>query len=166
MNQLSRYRKLLAYDDWANREALRSLNSAPENTAAAARAVRLLGHIIGSQWLWLRRLGAPGGEMAVWPDLQRGDCEAQLDLLAVAWERYLETGSQEQLSDRVTYLNSKRESWSSRIEDILEHVVMHGAYHRGQVAAALRSADITPAYTDFIHAIRSGAIRDEGPHRE
>ena len=165
MNQLSRYRKLLAYDEWANRQVLRSLNPERENTAAA-RSVRLLSHIIGSQWLWLRRLGASGGEMAVWPDLKRGDCEAQLDLLAVAWERYLETGSEEQLRDRVAYLNSKREPWSSRVEDILEHVVMHGAYHRGQIAIALRTADVTPAYTDFIHAVRSGAIREEFQQKE
>lgn len=166
MDRLSRYSKLLTYDDWANREALKSLELEQENPAAASRPVRLLGHIIGAQWMWLRRLGAPAGEVAIWPDLKRGDCEAQLDLLAVAWARYLEASSEEQLRDRVTYVNSKGESWSSRVEDILEHVVMHGAYHRGQIALALRTGGFTPAYTDFIHAVRSGAAPEGNPQKE
>jgi uncharacterized damage-inducible protein DinB len=35
------------------------------------------------------------------------------------------------------------------------HVIMHSAYHRGQIAADTRAAGFTPAYTDFIHAIRN-----------
>ena len=31
------------------------------------------------------------------------------------------------------------------------HVIMHSAYHRGQIAADVRAAGLTPAYTDFIH---------------
>jgi uncharacterized damage-inducible protein DinB len=35
---------------------------------------------------------------------------------------------------------------------------MHGTYHRGQIAAALRASGATPAVTDFIHAVRLGLI--------
>jgi uncharacterized damage-inducible protein DinB len=159
MDRLDRYRKLLAYDDWANREVLKSVKSEEEDLpAAAARSLRLLGHIIAAEWLWLRRLGAPGGQMAVWPELGREECETQLDLLSVAWDRYLEASSEEHLADPVEYVNSKGEPWSSRVEDILEHVVMHAAYHRGQIAVEARKAGVTPAYTDFIHAVRRGVI--------
>jgi uncharacterized damage-inducible protein DinB len=41
------------------------------------------------------------------------------------------------------------------VDDILMHVVMHSAYHRGQIALEVRCAGQTPAYTDFIHAIRT-----------
>ncbi len=34
---------------------------------------------------------------------------------------------------------------------------MHGTYHRGQIAAALRAADITPPNTDFITFVRETA---------
>jgi uncharacterized damage-inducible protein DinB len=33
--------------------------------------------------------------------------------------------------------------------------VLSSAYHRGQIAADLRTAGFTPAYTDFIHAVRN-----------
>jgi uncharacterized damage-inducible protein DinB len=58
----------------------------------------------------------------------------------------------------VSYKNSKGEPWSSAEEDVLMHVVMHSAYHRGQIATDMRANGFTPAYTDFIHAIRQGLV--------
>jgi uncharacterized damage-inducible protein DinB len=56
----------------------------------------------------------------------------------------------------VEYKNlSRKEFLSTR--DILTHVAMHGTYHRGQIAAALRAADITPPNTDFITFVRETA---------
>ena len=63
------------------------------------------------------------------------------------------------LAATVTYQNSKGETWSSRKDDILMHVITHSVYHRGQVAAAVRAAGFTPAYTDFIHSIRQGFVK-------
>jgi len=36
---------------------------------------------------------------------------------------------------------------------------MHSAYHRGQIATAMRAAGYAPAYTDFIHCIRQGFVQ-------
>jgi uncharacterized damage-inducible protein DinB len=58
----------------------------------------------------------------------------------------------------VDYQNSKGENWKSRIDDILMHVITHSAYHRGQIAADMRSAGMNPAYTDFIHSVRQGFV--------
>lgn len=62
------------------------------------------------------------------------------------------------LADGVAYRNSKGEFWTSSAGDILTHVVLHAAYHRGQIAAAVRGAGGEPAYTDFIHAVRMELI--------
>ena len=43
-------------------------------------------------------------------------------------------------------------------KDVLTHVILHSAYHRGQVALAMRAAGMEPAYTDFIHAVRQGFV--------
>lgn len=58
----------------------------------------------------------------------------------------------------LTYKNTKGESWTNQTEDILMHVIVHSAYHRGQIAADVRAAGFTPAYTDFIHAVRQGLV--------
>jgi uncharacterized damage-inducible protein DinB len=62
------------------------------------------------------------------------------------------------LAEVVGYRNSQGEYWTSAVGDILTHVAMHGAYHRAQIAAAVRESGGAPAYTDFIHAIRRGLV--------
>jgi uncharacterized damage-inducible protein DinB len=74
------------------------------------------------------------------------------------WRDYLADAGAGRVADRVTYTNSKAEEWSNTAEDILIHVTIHSAYHRGQIASDLRGAGQRPAYTDFIHAVRQGFI--------
>jgi uncharacterized damage-inducible protein DinB len=142
--------RLFQYDDWANREEVDHLR-----TTSNATALRLFGHIIGAQWLWYARLRGETSRAEVWPDLSLDDCARSLDLLGSFWTEYL---AEAPLEEKVTYVNSKGETWTSRIEDVLMHVVMHGAYHRGQIATAVRSGGAEPAYTDYIHCTRSGFI--------
>jgi uncharacterized damage-inducible protein DinB len=37
---------------------------------------------------------------------------------------------------------------------MLTHVAMHGSYHRGQIAAALRAGGDIPSPTDYIAFVR------------
>jgi len=84
------------------------------------------------------------------------------DAMSAAWRDYLaRLGNQfapGSLDDKVEYRNSKGEPWSSRVEDILTHVLLHSAYHRGQIALQMRASGMEPAYTDFIHAVRQGLV--------
>jgi uncharacterized damage-inducible protein DinB len=50
----------------------------------------------------------------------------------------------------ITYRNSAGDEYTSTLEDILTHVSLHGAYHRGQIAASVRAAGDTPTATDYI----------------
>jgi uncharacterized damage-inducible protein DinB len=144
-----RVERLLAYDDWANREEvarLRQVSSPP--------ALRLLAHIIGAQWVWITRIRGENAKMAVWPELSVDECAAELDPLRDAWSEILRGD----LQRNVEYKNSKGEPWSSPVDDVLLHVITHGAYHRGQMATLVRQGGETPAYTDLIHATRNNFI--------
>lgn len=151
---IERLRRLLRYDIWANRETLGSL----EQGAPPSRSLRWMGHIIGAEYLWLSRLQDRPAELAVWPDLSVDECGKRLGELS---RKLVETlGSDPgQLSRTVAYTNSKGEAWTSTVEDILTHVTIHSAYHRGQIASELRAAGQEPAYTDYIHAVRQGLIQ-------
>ena len=59
--------------------------------------------------------------------------------LPTLWNQYLAASTEAALARTVSYKNSKGEAWDSRAEDVLLHVVMHSAHHRGQIAADLRS---------------------------
>ena len=146
--------RLLRYDIWANGETLDSLRQGPP----PARSLKWMGHIVGAEYLWLARLREEPAPLPVWPDLAVEQCAAHLGELSGMWHEYLADAGANRVAQRVTYTNSKGEEWTSAVEDILTHVTIHSAYHRGQIASDLRAAGQAPAYTDFIHAVRLGLI--------
>jgi uncharacterized damage-inducible protein DinB len=146
--------RLLAYDAWANREALASLRAAGH---PPPKALKLLAHLVGAGRLWLGRLeGSREKPPAVWPELSLEQTAAGVEELAARWRGFLER--RPQLERAVSYTNSKGEAWTSSAGEILMHVVIHGGYHRGQIASELRAAGFTPAYTDYIEAVRRGLV--------
>jgi uncharacterized damage-inducible protein DinB len=151
MELLLYLKTLFAYDDWANHEALRSLRVL---SLPPARALKVMAHIINTQWLWMSRLKQDGHKVVVWPEYGLEEAEQQLPVLRGAWQKFLDTRTTGDLERSVEYVNSKGERWRNRVQDILMHVVLHAAYHRGQIAAQVREAGGEPAYTDLIEAIR------------
>jgi uncharacterized damage-inducible protein DinB len=155
---LNHYHRLLEYDRWANAETVASLRG----EAPPPRAVQWMAHIVGSQYTWLSRLREEPPPMPVWPELDVDGCAAGLAGLADLWRQVEADLSPEILSDSIGYRNSKGEFWTSTVADILSHMTLHSAYHRGQIAAAVRAAGGTPATTDFIHAARQGHLERHG----
>lgn len=151
--------RMFTYDDWANRQCLAAMRSAG---AASAEAVGRIAHILAAQRLWLERILKQPTTMPVWPSSTIDDCLTLADEMSVAWQSYLARVANQfapgSLDDVVEYRNSKGEPWSSRVEDILMHVLFHSAYHRGQIALQMRASDAEPANTDFIHAVRQGFV--------
>lgn len=156
MDLLAYHRRQFAYDDWANREALASLQATP---TPSARSLKLLAHIIAAEWLWFDRLREQKPRIAVWPTLSLFDCEKHLAELRETWANYFDWVTLESLTHPITYTNTKGEKWKSTLSDVLTHVVIHSAYHRGQIAADVRATGHTPAYTDFIHATRHHYVK-------
>lgn len=151
MGDLVEVRRLFRWGHWANEEALASLRR-----NAPVAAVRWLAHIAGAELLWLARVREEPPRLPVWPDFDLDDTAWCLLESRRLWTAQLERFALDDLSDAVGYRNSKGEFWTSTVADILTHVSHHGAYHRGQIAAAVRAAGGEPAYTDYIHAARQG----------
>ncbi len=154
MDLLEHYRQLVAYDEWANRETIASFRAA----LPPARALQFMAHIVGAEHVWLARLQQRESPLAVWPELTVEGCAVQARSLAQEWRTYLADGNAAALERSIAYKNSKGESWTSKVRDILTHVFMHSAYHRGQIAVDMRQAGHVPAYTDFIHGVRQGML--------
>lgn len=145
---------LLRYDVWANGETLRSLRQG----TPPARSLRWMGHIIAAEFLWLARMQARPATLPVWPNLSLEECETRLSELSSRLVEALPAIEAGALSRSVSYTNSKGEAWTSTVEEILIHVVLHSAYHRGQIASDLRAAGQEPPYTDYIHAVRQRLV--------
>ena len=155
MGTIERLKRELAYNVWANQEALRSLLAA---RTKPERAGAVMAHIIAAEWLWLGRLGHPSPAMEVWPTFVLGECERHLRDLGQAWQSYLAGLTPESLDREIRYVNSKGEDWTNTEADILTHVVLHSSYHRGQVASFLGRAGEKAAYSDYIECVRRGHL--------
>ncbi len=155
MNAVDHFKRLFAYDAWANQEVLAGLRAAAQ---APARSAEFIAHLLAAERLWLDRIEQRQPAVRVWPEFTLQQCETMAADLSQLWKGYLDATSEGDLAKLVDYQNSKGENWKSRIDDILMHVITHSAYHRGQIAANMRSAGMKPAYTDFIHSVRQGFV--------
>lgn len=115
-------------------------------------------HKLSAERLWLERLGLQKQTYPVWPDFSLEQCKLEIEELPKLWQQYLASLKEDSLSRSLNYKNTKGESWTNQRQDILMHVILHSAYHRGQIAADMRAAGLRPAYTDFIHGVRQGLV--------
>jgi uncharacterized damage-inducible protein DinB len=150
-------KRLVAFDHLANDQCLASLLAFGE-TGPPPRGVAIMAHIIGAERLWLARIEGEPSPLAVWPSLDLDGCGRELDALDRPWEHLLGGLNDAVMARAVDYTNTKGQTFTNRVDDMLQHVFLHSAHHRGQIAVAVRAAGGTPAYTDFIHLVRSGLI--------
>jgi uncharacterized damage-inducible protein DinB len=141
-----------SYTRWADRETLGSLERAGE---PPTRALQIMAHILAAEQLWLNRLRNHAPTGPVWPEWSLAQSAIAADKIHAQWNEYLHTLTVDDMSVRISYTNTQGEQFSNEIGEVLTHVVTHGAYHRGQIAAELRRAGFSPALTDFIHAARN-----------
>jgi len=150
------YKRQFQWNDWANREALASLSGA----TTGSDAHKALCHVVAAEHLWHDRIYGRVSAMPVWPSLSTQQCLTEIDRLRDLWDSVIERLAETELERQVSYANTKGDSFTSTVEEIITHVLLHGSYHRGQVAREVRRAGATPAMTDYIHAARTGKLRE------
>lgn len=149
-------RTLYRYNSWANHRALdasASLSAAQftQNVVSSFSSVRdTLAHIMHAEWLWLERWQ---GRSSGFPSDQFAD----LASLRARWQKidadlgaFILKLSAADLERVVEYKNTKGNAFANPMGQMLQHVVNHGTYHRGQITTMLRQLGATPATTDLI----------------
>jgi uncharacterized damage-inducible protein DinB len=143
--------RLFRHMAWADTHALEALRKAAD---ASGLAHAELAHVLGTEHVWLARLEGHPATVAVWPTLSIDDCAALAQETNAGFSAFLEREDDITLERNVHYRNSAGRDFDSKVSDILLHVALHGSYHRGKVAAALRGAGAEPAPTDYIGFVR------------
>lgn len=160
-----RLRQLFEHMAWADAKALGALRKAK---GASDLAHSELAHVLGAEHVWLARLEQRTARVPVWPTLTIEDCEALVNENRAGFLEFLDGQDEDSLEQTVHYRNSAGAEFDTKIADILLHVALHGSYHRGKVAAALRASGAEPAPTDYIGFVRgvpAATTRVEGRGR-
>jgi uncharacterized damage-inducible protein DinB len=155
MDARAHYRRLFVYDAWANGEVLKSFARA---TDVPLKALGRFAHLLSAERLWLERVRARPQTLPVWPNLDLVRCAEEHAALNRDWTALVDQLDDAKLATDVRYVNTKGEPWTSGVGEVLDHVIAHSAYHRGQIASDLRAAGLVPASTDLIHALRNRLI--------
>ncbi len=105
--------------------------------------------------MWLGRLEAQGGDPpAPWPLMSLEEANTAVNEMHERWSTYLGNLTTGRLDEDLVHRNSKGAEFRAPVRDVLMQLVMHGAYHRGQIAAAVRDSGGTPTSTDYITWVR------------
>jgi uncharacterized damage-inducible protein DinB len=155
--------RLFRHMAWSDDRALAAFRKAG---GASDLAHSELAHVLGAEHVWLSRLEGRPQTVAVWPELTIDECEVLARETSAGFLAYVERIDDAALERTVHYRNSAGAEFDTKASEILLHVALHGSYHRGKVAAALRAAGAEPAATDYISfargvpaATRADAVR-------
>lgn len=141
------FRKLYEHLEWADARVLKSLRDAH---SVLKKDLDLYSHILGSEHVWLSRIKGTPAKVAVWPTLTLDEAKRLAAENVAAFEDVISKLTDKGRDTPITYRNSAGDQFTSTLEDILTHVCLHGAYHRGQIAASIRTAGDVPSPTDYI----------------
>ena len=149
---------LFAYNRWANRRVVNAASPLDpqdfvRDLAASHGSVRgTLVHILWGEWLWLQRWRGDSPK-SVFDPVQFPDVAA----LKLRWQTvereqqdFIGSLTNERLSTLISYQNLQDQTWQYPLAHMMQHIVNHSSYHRGQVITLLRQLREIPPSTDFL----------------
>jgi uncharacterized damage-inducible protein DinB len=172
---------LYAYNRWANQRMFAELEKLSTKQLAATRESSFPSiwesafHIVGAEWIWLKRwTGAsprasvenPSLSLSVWDGLKPSDAPRASELRDLAVlrkfaddieeerQRFLGALTNEALHSKFHFTDMTGSPYSEQLVQVMQHLVNHGSYHRGQVTTLLRQAGAKPVPLDMIYFFR------------
>jgi uncharacterized damage-inducible protein DinB len=155
---ISTLKSLFGYKAWANTQLFEALGSlAQQHAQQVHTCVRTLNHIYVVDRLFRARLSGEtmpfeATNTSATPSLET----LRQEVVATdAWyEHYVARTTETELSSVLEFTFTDGDAGSMSREEVLLHVITHGAYHRGNVGQVLKSLSIAPPrdlYTKFLH---------------
>jgi uncharacterized damage-inducible protein DinB len=151
-------RTLYSFNRWANRRLLKAVQvlqweDLTRDLRASYGSIRgTLVHIIWGEWLWLRRWQGESPKQILlaedFPDWTT--LESRWIAVEKEQQAFLERLTDDALEMRVSYENLQGQRWEYSLAQMMQHVVNHSSYHRGQVVTLLRQLEQMPPATDFL----------------
>lgn len=153
-------RQLFDYSEWAN---ARVLDAAARLTGeeftrdlkSSFPSVRdTLAHLLFAEWVWLRRWQGERPRSPFANAAEFSDAEAvRVRLAEVERERaeFVAALTDEALVQVINYSKTSGEESSYPLGRMMQHVVNHSTYHRGQATTLLRQLGAKAPTTDLIY---------------
>ena len=142
------------YNKWANARMLDVASKlSPEQFTAdlqsSHRSVRdTLAHTLAAEWIWLERWkGTSPKALLTATDFPTPESlRARWGQVERDYTEFFSGLSDEALDRVIGYTNTRGEQWEYALGSMIQHLMNHSTYHRGQVTTMLRQlgAEVTP----------------------
>jgi uncharacterized damage-inducible protein DinB len=139
--------KLVAHCEWAN-NAWRDFIEA--RAASDDWLRQRISHIMLGERAWFQRIHGKEPGREIWRQLSF----SELGQLAEEHHRVYADLLTQDLTRMIAFQRFTGEMYESPIADILLHLTLHGAHHRGQMATHASAVGLTPINTDFVQYCR------------
>lgn len=154
-------RHYVAYDAWARDRQWQVTKAVEEGELTCAlQGLDSLGakwaHLLDAIDLWLTRIGGrnPGAMPDPWRFATIKELEAHKSAVLARWEAFVATLDDERIGHTIEWRNLKGEPMAMPLGNILQQLLWHGQYHRGQISSALRAIGKQPPGTDRLMYLR------------
>jgi len=155
--------KHLEYNLWANSKLGEFISKADEKlfdtevVSSFSSLRQTVYHVWDAEAIWLMRL--QGVSPNAWPSKifqgSRDECLSQFIQNSKAFHDFILSQKGSFIESNILYKNLKGDEFQSTAEEIIMHVVNHGAFHRGQMITILRTLGFTQlGSTDLITFLR------------
>ncbi|MEO8447434.1 MAG: DinB family protein [bacterium] len=151
MNSKSYYQNLFEYENWANSQIASVFT---DSVQLPVKALSVMSHIVNAQIVWLSRIKNETADVQVWKIYSADELKSLLKKSSEDIMGFINEMSEEEPEKIISYINTKGEMFESYLKDILTHLIVHSAYHRGQVAMSIRPLFENFPNTDYIHYVR------------
>jgi len=156
--------QLYEYNIWANERVMNHLKSLPDGTFTKEvdlgfkSIAEVISHMISADEVWFARIkGESPPSLARTPFTNIEEASSYQNKLQTQIHEYLM--STNDIEKIVSYSNTKGEKFQNSILEIMQHVVNHGTYHRGNISTILNSLGIKGILTDYIAYLRKEFLK-------
>jgi uncharacterized damage-inducible protein DinB len=135
--------KLVAHSVWANEQWISFL---ADRFSFDEFLMKRMAHILLGEGAWFQRVGGQEPD----PDIWRLMSVVELREMHETHKNIYDECLRGSLDRIIAYKRFTGEEYQSPVADILLHLTLHGAHHRGQMATYVSSTGTKPINTDFV----------------
>ena len=156
---LTDLKTMFAYNQWANERLLAIVEQlSPEQYRKEVGSSHggmhgTLAHLAGAEDVWLKRWkGEPVSGILKADDLPSFDAlRAHWSGIAEGMRQFSESlRSDEAIEREVVYRDLKGNEYRQPLYQLVQHLINHSTFHRGQVVTLLRQLGAKPVATDMV----------------
>jgi uncharacterized damage-inducible protein DinB len=133
------------YTHHSNQSVISAVQDNP--SLFTGRAGVLICHSLNAHHIWNHRISGSSPSFSVWGALALNQLQ---EVETENFSQSLQIIEKEDFDEKISYQNTKGDTFVNSVSEILFHIINHSTYHRGQIVNLLKQEGVPPLVIDYI----------------